>query len=125
MQPVLKFEQVESIAGSANTGGAFRGARKLVVHFTSVHPPFDFRIFHKECKSLARAGYRVTLIAACERDETVDDVHIRSVPRRANRVSRVIFTTGQVFAECLRAKADLYQFHDPELIPAALLLTML
>ena len=33
-----------------------------IVHFTNVHRAVDVRIFEKECRTLASAGYDVTLV---------------------------------------------------------------
>ena len=97
------------------------GARKIV-HLTSVHPAFDVRIFHKECKSIARAGYDVTLIAAHDRDETVDGVRMKAMVRASGRISRMLRTTWAICRQAIREDADLYHFHDPELIPVALVM---
>jgi len=54
---------------------------------TSVHSPLDGRIFHRECRALAAAGYRVTLLAPAdfERQER-DGVTVVGVPRPASRL---------------------------------------
>ncbi|HTW31719.1 MAG TPA: glycosyltransferase family 4 protein [Candidatus Sulfotelmatobacter sp.] len=99
-----------------------RGAR--IVHLTSVHPTFDVRIFHKECRSIARAGYDVTLICTHDRDEIVEGVRVKAVSRASGRFFRMFCTTRAILKQAIREDADLYHFHDPELIPAALLLRL-
>ena len=53
---------------------------KRVCHLTSVHSSDDTRVFHKECVSLARAGYDVTLVAPGESREELG-VHIGDTVR--------------------------------------------
>ncbi len=95
-----------------------------VCHLTSVHIPFDTRIFYKECRSLADAGYEVHLIAPHDRNETVDGIHIHAVPKRSNKLKRMVFTTAAVLKKALSLDAVLYHFHDPELIPCGVVLRL-
>jgi glycosyltransferase involved in cell wall biosynthesis len=92
---------------------------------TSVHPPFDARIFHKEAKTLASAGYHVTLVAAHDRAETVDGIRITPIPKPKNRIERMTLTLWRAFRQAKRTGAGIVHFHDPELIPAGLALKAL
>lgn len=92
---------------------------------SSVHPAFDPRIFEKQARTLASAGYDVHLVIPHEKDETVDGVHIHAIPLPRNRLTRMIGGPQRVFREALRLRADVYHFHDPELIPVGLALKML
>ena len=87
---------------------------------TSVHPPFDTRIFHKEAKSILKAGYEVTLVAQHEKDEIVEGIKILSLPKPRNRIERMTRTVWQVYRKALKIDADIYHFHDPELMPIGL-----
>ena len=93
-----------------------------VVHMTSVHSAFDGRIFHKECRSLARAGFQVTIIGPHSVDTVADEVHIKSICKDRSRLARMTRTVWRVYQEALKQNADVYHFHDPELIPVGLLL---
>jgi glycosyltransferase involved in cell wall biosynthesis len=95
-----------------------------IVHLTSVHSPFDVRIFAKECRSLAQAGFQVTIVAPHCKDESAEGVRIKAVPLvdGKGRIHRMTATAWRVLREALAQDADLYHFHDPELIPAGLIL---
>lgn len=93
-----------------------------VVHITSVHPAFDIRIFHKECKTLTEFGYEVVLVVQYEQDEKHDRIRIRALPKPRNRIERMVSTTWQGYQLAIQENAQVYHFHDPELIPVGLLL---
>src|SRR5262249_17937063 len=93
-----------------------------VVHLTSVHSALDPRIFKKECRSLARAGFDVTVIGPYPETTVTEQVHIQPVKKYRSRVARMTRTAWHVFRQACRLDADVYHFHDPELIPVALLL---
>jgi len=97
---------------------------KRLCILTSVHRAFDTRIFYKQAKSLAKSGYDVTLIAQHNKDEVVDGVKIVALPRPRNRFWRML-GIWRTFRLALRQKADIYHFHDPELLPWGWLLRKL
>ena len=95
-----------------------------IVHLSSVHPPYDVRIFHKECSTLARSGYDVTLIVAAPCDNSRNGVRFVSVPAPSGRRERMTKTAGAIYRAAIALDADLYHFHDAELIPVGLRLKL-
>lgn len=93
-----------------------------VVHLTSVHIPSDTRIFHKECKTLVEAGYEVVLIVPNSKNDVISGIRIHSVDKPKNRGKRIKQTIWKVLQAALDEDADIYHFHDPELIFIGLIL---
>ena len=95
------------------------------VHLTSVHYAFDTRIFHRECQSLALAGYDVTLIAPhADGDLKLKGVNVRAIRPPRDRRERQTSTIWAVYRAAVRENADIYHFHDPELLLIGLLLKL-
>lgn len=96
---------------------------RKAVHLTSVHPANDARIRQKECATLAAAGWDVVLIACAARSEFgPDGVHLVAIPPVRGRLARATLTAWRVYRAAVKEEADLYQVHDPELLPWAFLL---
>lgn len=95
-----------------------------VCHLTSVHDRYDGRILEKECVSLANAGYDVTLIVADNKeDEVYKNVKITSINfHPKNRLDRILHSKEQMLKKALAVNAEIYHFHDPELIPVGVTL---
>lgn len=94
-----------------------------VVHLTSAHPRNDTRIFLKQCRSLAAAGHQVYLVVADGAgDEMRDDVHVIDVGASTGRRDRMFGATRRVLKCAIELDADIYHFHDPELLPVGLAL---
>jgi glycosyltransferase involved in cell wall biosynthesis len=91
---------------------------------TSVHSADDPRIFAKECRTLACLGYDVHLIAPGARNELRQGVRVWGVPKAtgARRAARMTWTVARVVRLARALDADIYHFHDPELVPSGLLL---
>lgn len=96
-----------------------------ICHISTVHSALDARIFYRECKKLVEHGYDVTLIAKNKnKDEIIDGVNIISFPHTNSRLYRVFVLSFFIFYKALSVKADLYHFHDPELMFVGFLLKL-
>ena len=98
---------------------------KKVCILTSAHPALDVRIFRKECRSLVRGGYHVTLIAPILESCRIEGIQVQAFPQFRRRFERFLKGWRIMYRAAKREDADIYHFHDPELIPVALLLRVL
>lgn len=93
---------------------------KKICHVTSAHPPEDGRIFRRACVSAANSGYETYLV---EQGETHDKngVHIVGIgkPEKPGRFYRMTIFAKKAYEKAKDIDADLYQLHDPELLPYA------
>jgi len=58
--------------------------RTKVCVLSTVHPATDGRIFHKQAKTLVKAGYKVTLITQHDKEGIVNGVTVIALPKPAS-----------------------------------------
>lgn len=99
-----------------------------ICHLSSAHVDLDVRIFFKECVSLAKAGYDVHMVIsageAAEQKAASRDVKLHRLKPASNRFDRMLLQAWRCFRVARRVDAQLYHFHDPELIPWGMLLAL-
>ena len=93
---------------------------KIVCQMTSAHKSDDIRIFYKECISLSQNGYKVFLVAPGD-SYVCSGVEIIGVnEKNKGRFWRMVFMSREIYKQAIKTNADIYHFHDPELLPYAL-----
>ena len=91
-----------------------------VCHVTSAHNRYDGRIFLKQCISLSKK-YDVTLLCSdTQKNEIKNNIKIVSINKKFKTIFERLFLTKKYLKKkCLEINADIYEFHDPELLSLA------
>lgn len=121
------MKNAQMLTRDAPGGGKVVPKLAKICFLTSVPTPFSIcaRILYREAMSLARRGFEVVWVAPSEEPRTWSgQVRIVGFPAAHLRTRRWL-NTWQPLVLALREQADLYHFHDPELIPCALLLRLI
>lgn len=98
--------------------------RKLkICHFTSAHVDTDTRIYYRQCVGLAKLGYQIDLLTLNGESKIKGGVNIISLELGyKNKFQRSIKSIKLFYNFFKNSVYDIYQFHDPELIPVGLIL---
>ena len=105
--------------------GICRGCLKKVCHITSVHCADDVRITHKECASMAQAGWEVHLVASGIAPPGLKNVaHHPLPPQPQTRLWRMLEQPWRAYRKAKAVDAEVYHLHDPELLPVGFLLKL-
>lgn len=91
-----------------------------ICHVTSLHFANDARIFERNCKSLTKK-YEVYFVAPNTETRVVDDVHVVGVPMPdINHRMKRWLNLGKIIPTLMDVDAEIYHFHDPELMSVGL-----
>jgi len=96
-----------------------------VVHVTTGHTFDDTRVFRKQCVSLAKAGYQVTLVVPNEKSLPLNGVAIKAIRPTRSRFYRIFLSPWSAFYLSWMERGDVYHLHDPNLIPIGLIFKIL
>ena len=99
----------------------------MIIHFTTVHPRDDSRIRSKEVASLTRVFDDVQLYVQDGLGDEIDLQHgyrIIDTGPRLPRIKRMVVGGWRMFRAVLKARPHVAHFHDPELLPWAILLRL-
>ena len=103
---------------------------KIVV-ITSAHRLTDVRVYRKEAIQLAAEGHEVVLVGWREAPTAREkegrsrpgSIRFRVIDAPRSRLDRMTRTVYRVVSAALDEDGDVYHLHDPELLPAGVLLT--
>lgn len=92
---------------------------------TSGHDPLDDRIFYKEALALKQAGYKVIIIAPCDKSFIREGIKVECIPKFENRFMRFSLTNILLILKTFKLKPAIVHFQDADTLPFAPVLKML
>ena len=95
-----------------------------ICHLSTVHLPFDTRVFHRECISLSKK-YEVYLVGNYCKDKIESGINLIGIKPYSSRLKRILINIPRVMWKGIAINARLYHIHDPELIPVGILLRLM
>ncbi|CAN5474941.1 glycosyltransferase family 4 protein [soil metagenome] len=99
---------------------------RIVMLANAGHKPLDTRIFHKEAKSLSKAGYEVVLIIPHDKDFTEDGIQIISIPLPKKGWEQLVKCPWKIFQKARRQpRHSVFHLHDSELLLVGIALKFL
>jgi glycosyltransferase involved in cell wall biosynthesis len=96
-----------------------------IVHLTDSHLAIDERIFHKAGKLTRAAGYKVAIIGLHSQAENLDGIDIFPIKKNTSKIRKLFCSLTSFLLLANKSNADIYQFHDPGLIPLGLVLRLI
>ena len=99
---------------SSPPGVERRRLPKLVV-VTNVHRVYDCRVYYREAVFASQRGFETVILGVEDDRPAGGDIDVRPFPKSRSRFAR--FWKGWTLTlEAYREQADIYHFHDPELL---------
>ncbi len=92
-----------------------------IVNITSMHNWYSERIYQRACVALVRKGHNVKLIATKDEGGIFNGVEIIPIKPRIGWRRR-LFSSIEAFWKAFKTPADIYHFHDPDLLLLMLIL---
>jgi glycosyltransferase involved in cell wall biosynthesis len=106
---------------------------KRVCVFT-VHNTRDLRVLNRQCRSLQRNGWQVTLVAisnpklnpgSIEGEYDDQGIKVIGIPHWQGGILNRLKTIVKIAKTAYQQKADVYHFHDPDLLVPAIVLKVM
>lgn len=91
--------------------------KRVVMLANAGHKPFDTRIFHKEAKSLQRAGRDVVIIIPHTESVVHEDIKVVAVPLPGKGWEQLVLCPWRIFRLALSQPVNsIFHIHDSELL---------
>lgn len=106
---------------ASQSGGDPPVRPRRAVHVSTVHSALDARIFYREAAALRDHGYQVTVVGVHPETGVIDGIAVQGLPAVRGRLGRMVRSWWRGLKAVRTHPADIYHFHDPELMPAVVL----